>query len=131
MPNPELVGLAGAAVLAWLLLLLVARWATRPADVQPGPEGLDLGPEPPAVVNLLTGGWRLSQDATAATLIDLAARDIIGLEQHGPEAEHTVCRVRDPKPARLTPYERRVFNRVITLADGGVVPAAALVRGDE
>src|SRR5439155_26308718 len=34
-------------------------------------------------------------------------------------------------PTALTAYERRVYNRVSSLAEGGVVPAAALVRGDE
>jgi hypothetical protein len=131
VPNLQLAGIAGAAVLAWLLLLQFAVWATRPATVDPGPESLDLGPEPPAVTNLLAGGWRLNQYATAATLIDLAARDVLGFEQHGPDPERTVCRIREASPAGLTAYERRILNRVVALAEGGVVPAAALVRGDE
>jgi hypothetical protein len=130
MPNLQLAGVAVAALLGWLLLLQVAVWATRPADIEPGPESLDLGPEPPAVANLLAGGWRMTPDASSATLIDLAARGVLGFEQYGPDAERTVCRLREA-PSGLTSYERRVYDRVSSLAEGGVVPAAALVRGDE
>jgi hypothetical protein len=130
VPNLQLLGIAVAALLAWLLLLQVAVWATRPADVRPGPESLDLGPEPPAVANLLAGGWRMTPDATSATLIDLASRGVLAFEQFGPDPERTVCRLRETPPA-LTAYERRIYNRVSSLAEGGVVPAAALVRGDE
>ncbi len=131
MVNLQLLWVAVAALLGWLLLLQVAVWSTRPATVEPGPESLDLGPEPPAVANLLAGGWRMTPDATSATLIDLAARDVLGFEQLGPDAQRTVCRVRQTSPGGLTPYERRVYNRVTSLAEGGVVPAAALVRGDQ
>ncbi len=114
---------------AWLLLLAVVTTATRPRPVPPGPATLDLGDEPPALVNLLTGGWRMTEDALSATLLDLAARDIVDLAQAGPEAEQTVVRIREAAPPHLTPYERRVYDRVAGLASGGVVPVAALSRG--
>ena len=129
--NTTLTGIALAALLGWLLLLQVAVWASRPDGIQPGPESLDHGPESPAVANLLVGGWRLTPDAATGTLVDLAARRVLAFEQQGPEAARTVVRVRDPHPTGLTPYEQRLFNRIAALARGGVVPAAALVRGDE
>lgn len=120
-----------ATLLAWLLLFQVCLWTSRPGDIDPGPETLDLGPESPAVANLLVSGWRMTPDAATATLVDLAARRILGFEQQGPDAGRTVVRVVENNPQGLTPYERRIFNRVSGLARGGVVPAAALVRGDE
>jgi MYXO-CTERM domain-containing protein len=99
--------------------------------VPPGPATLELGDEPPALVNLLTGGWRMTEDALSATLLDLAARDMIDLVQSGPQPEQTICRIREPAPPHLTAYERRVYDRVAGLASGGVVPVAALARGSQ
>jgi hypothetical protein len=116
---------------AWLLLVAGLTTATRPRPVEPGPPTLDLGgPEPPAVVNLLTGGWRMTEDALSATLLDLAARDLFDLLQQGPEPDRTVVRLRAAAPADLLPYERRVHDRVARLAAGGIVPVAALARGN-
>jgi Predicted membrane protein (DUF2207) C-terminal domain len=129
--HPTIAFLALAALLGWLLLLQLALWRSRPGDIDPGPRTLDLGPEPPAVANLLAGGWRMTSDAATATLVDLAARRILGFEQQGPDPQRTVVRVREAHPPGLTPYERRIFTRVSALARGGVVPAAALVRGNQ
>src|SRR5215207_5163417 len=118
-----------AAVGGWALLLAVLTTATRPRPVRPDPGTLELGTEPPAVVNLVTNGWRMTPDAVSATLLDLAARDMVDLVQPGPDPAQTVCRIREPAPP-LTAYERRVYDRVAGLATGGVVPAAALSRGN-
>src|SRR6185295_18902607 len=48
-------------------------------------------------------------------------------EQHGPDPERTVCRLRQGAPGGLTRYEKRVYDRVASLAEGGVVPAPALL----
>jgi hypothetical protein len=130
--NASLGWLALAALLGWLLLLQIALWTSTPGGIDPGPESLDFGgPESPAVANLLVGGWRLTPDAATATLVDLAGRHILGFEQQGPRADQTVVRVLEQHPQDLTPYERRIFSRVTALVRGGIVPAAALVRGDE
>jgi hypothetical protein len=130
VPVWALLVLAAAAGL-WALLLLGLTTATRPRPIRPGPSTLDLGgAEPPAVVNLLTNGWRMTTDALSATLLDLAARDLLDLVQTGPEPERTVCRLRAAAPPDLTPYERRVYDRVAGLAAGGVVPVAALAQGN-
>jgi hypothetical protein len=67
-------------------------FATRARGVVSGPATMDLGEEPPAVVDLLTNDWRVTPDAIPATLLDLAARDYLDLEPYGPG--RTVCRVR-------------------------------------
>jgi hypothetical protein len=160
IPVPLLVGI-GVAAAGWLLLLGGYAVATRPLPVRPGPGSLDLGAEPPAVVNLLAGGWRMTTDAVSGTLLDLAARGLVDLDQHGPEPERTVIRLRAApedtpgaghgnrpgdrggtvrggrrpgdrhgnRPGELTAYERRVYQRIVHLAVGGVVPAAALATG--
>jgi Predicted membrane protein (DUF2207) len=130
VPAWALLVLAVAAGL-WLLLLTVLTTATRPRPIEPGPSTLDLGgTEPPAIVNLLTNGWRMTTDALSATLLDLAARDLLDLVQTGPEPERTVCKLRQAAPPQLADYERRVYDRVAGLATGGVVPVAALARGN-
>lgn len=80
---------AAAASAAWLVAaaaLLVSRMPPQPPV---GPRTLELGPEPPAVANFLTHGWRVTDDAVPATLIDLAARDVVDIEQRGPPASST------------------------------------------
>ena len=129
VPVWALLVLAGAAG-AWLLVVAGLTAATRPRPVPAGPATLDLGPEPPAIVNLLTGGWRMTEDALSATLLDLAARDLFDLVQQGPEPERTIVRIRAAAPPDLLPYERRVYDRVAGLAAGGVVPVAALAQGN-
>ncbi len=125
---------AGAAAL-WVLLLGVFMFATRCRDIDPGPSTLDLGgPEPPALVNLLTSGWRLGHEAVPATLLDLGARRLLGIEQVG---EQTLVRIRPAsdrtreRTKDLEPYERMVLDHVVAHATDGVIPAEALTTGPE
>jgi hypothetical protein len=118
-----------AAVVLWVLLLLGVAFATRARGVDPGPATMELGEEPPAVVDLLTNDWRVTADAIPATLLDLAARDYLDLEQYGPG--RTVCRVRRTSGAGLEAYERMVLDHVAGLAVDGVVPAEALTTGPQ
>jgi predicted membrane protein DUF2207 len=122
-----LLAWAAVAVALWFLLVLVATLMTRARDLDPGSTTSDLGQEPPAVVNLLVSGWRVTPDAVPATLLDLAARDYVDLEQLGPD--NTVCHLRRTDTSGLEPYERRVLDHVRGLAIDGVVPAAALSTG--
>jgi len=126
--TPLLVATVGAVVL-WVLLLLGVAFATRARGVEAGPATMELGEEPPAVVDLLTNGWRVTPDAIPATLLDLAARDYVDLEQHGPG--RTVCRVRRASGDGLERYERMVLDHVAGLAVDGVVPAEALTTGPQ
>jgi hypothetical protein len=118
---------AAAAIAAWFLLLLALVLMTRARDLDPGSSTSELGDEPPAVVNLLVQGWRVTPDAVPATLLDLAAREYLDLDQLGPS--NTVCQLRETGATGLRPYERRVLQHVRDLAVEGVVPAAALSTG--
>ena len=118
-----------AAVILWFVVLLGVAFATRARGVDPGPAAMDLGEEPPAVVDLLTSDWRVTPDAVPATLLDLAARDYVDLEQHGPG--RTVCRLRRTSAEGLEAYERMVLDHVAGLAVDGVVPAEALTTGPQ
>jgi len=126
--TPLLVATVVAVVL-WMLLLLGVAFATRARGVDPGPATMELGEEPPAVVDLLTNDWRVTADAIPATLLDLAARDYLDLEQYGPG--RTVCRIRRTSGEGLEAYERMVLDHVAGLAVDGVVPAEALTTGPQ
>lgn len=100
----------------------------RPATPPVGPLTLDLGPEPPAVVNFLTHGFAVTPEAVPATLLDLAARGVLELERRGPGV--FVCRLgRDPEG--LTTYEQQVVALLRGRAHEGIVPPEALTIGPE
>lgn len=133
--GPMLWLVAAAAGLVWLALLGVFAFFTRCRNVKPGSPTLDPGgPEPPAVVNLITGDWRLGHEAVPATLLDLAARRLVGIDQVG---ERTLVRIPADserswqRVAELLPYERLVLDHVVAHATDGVVPAEALTTGPE
>src|SRR6185369_1581117 len=93
----------------------------------PGPPTLDLGPEPPAVANLLVHDFRVTQDAVPATLLDLAARRLVEIEEREPGSY--VCRLEQRADTGLTSYEQRVMELLRSRASGGIVPAQALTTG--
>jgi hypothetical protein len=94
-----------------------------------GSRTLELGAEPPAVANFLTHGFRVTDDAVPATLIDLAARNAVDIEQRGPGVFYV--RLRPTGDELLTSYERRVLDHLRKIAHDGVVPAAALTTGPQ
>ncbi len=121
-----LIGLlAGTLWVAAAALLYAAR---HPAEPPVGPRTLELGQEPPAVANLLVHDFRGTPEAVPATVIDLAARRVLDLEQRGPGVFYVRLRSKPPE-ARLTPYEKRVLEHLRRSASDGVVPAAALTTG--
>jgi hypothetical protein len=117
-------GLASAG--GWLGAMAVIRAARRPRRAQPGPAASDLGPEPPAVANLLVNDFDIEREAAPATLLDLAARRIVSIEEAG---ESFVCRVQGREGGDLAPYEKRILALVRQRVVGGVVPAGALTAG--
>ncbi len=123
---------AGIIALAVFLLAFGYRWLrTRPELPHAGPETNDLGsnPEPPAVVNLLVNRWRVSRSAVAATLVDLAARRVLGRDLVGHDG--TVVRLRDtPAAGSLSPYAQQVYELVKRRATGGSAPIEALDLGE-
>jgi hypothetical protein len=132
-----LVLLAGWA--GYLALARLAGLVTKPRPVRPGPASPDLPDDlPPAVVGYLVNACRVDPDAAVATLLDLAARRHLEFYQPGDDPEQTLVRVRDPAmlgpaaatPAALTPYERRVLDRVVAAAGpAGVVKLSDLSSG--
>jgi hypothetical protein len=92
---------AAIALAAWLVLLGLLAVATRARTPDPGPQALELpGDEPPAVVAMLTDDWAVGREAVPATLIDLAARKILAIEEVGPD--RFVVRLR---PSTATPTD--------------------------
>ncbi|SIR43972.1 Predicted membrane protein [Microbispora rosea] len=117
---------AAAATGLWLLLLFALAVATRNPDVEPGPATGALAGQSPAVVDLITGDWRLCDEAASATLLDLAARGVVAVEEIGPGL--SLVRLRG-QPGGLRPYERLVYDHVRSLAVDGVVATGALAEG--
>ena len=100
-----------------------------PPQPHVGPRTLELGSEPPAVANFLTHGFRVTDDAVPATLIDLAARNVVDIEQRGPGVFYV--RLRATSDEALTSYERRVLDHLRSVARDGVVPGDALTTGPQ
>ncbi len=113
---------------AWVILIALTALCTLPWRPAPGRPSLTPRDEPPAVVSLLAG--RLDRDGYPATLLDLAARGWIGLDEAEPS--RVVCR---PAAGRaddpgLTAYERRALAHLEFRAAGmGAVPGTALDSG--
>lgn len=113
--------MAAAAIPAWWFV------RTRPRRPDVGPATIDLGPESPAIVDLLTGGFVVEHDAVAATLLDLAARDWLMVEEVA--GGKVIVRVGSGGRDVTTPYEDRLIRHVKDLAVDGVVPAERLSTG--
>lgn len=131
MTDAATLGIAAAVALGvWLLVLGVLAVATRAREPRAAAATMELGgDESPGVVNLLTNGWAVGKAAVPATLIDLAAREVVGFERVGPE--RYAVRVPDRRPPELTSYEAQVYDHVRGLASGGIVPCEALTTGPE
>jgi hypothetical protein len=125
----EALLLAAGILAGALLLMALVALATSPARPTPGEATMELGPEPPAVVDLLTDDFEVTSEAVPATLLDLAARGWLELESYGPD--QTICRLDGGEHGPLLPYERRVLDHLRGVAVGGVVPAEALTTGPE
>ena len=121
------IAATAAATAPWLLAVAVVYLRRRPNKPEPGPPTLDLGPEPPAIANLLVHDFRVTHDAVPATLLDLAARRLVEIEEREPGSY--VCRLEERSDGELTSYEQRVMELLRGRASGGIVPAEALTTG--
>ena len=128
VPDPALLRAVAVGVAAWFVLLGVLWTIRSPKQPRSGPETTELGPEPPAVVNLLTHGFRLRRDAVPATLLDLAARGVVEIEDRG--IGNYFCRVGSDPPS-MSEYEQKLIEHLRSLAVDGVVPAEALTTGPQ
>ena len=81
----------------------------------------------PAVVNLLVHGGRPTADAFAATLFELAARDVLHVEEVG--GAHAFRVRRDAPDVDLLPFEERVLHVCRRAGDGALVPFDELSVG--
>jgi hypothetical protein len=119
----------GAAVsaLLWLLAAGLLYLLRQPDEPPLGPRTLELGDEPPAVVNFLAHRFRVTDEAVPATLLDLAARGVLEIEQRGPGV--FFVRLLDRDPGMLAAYEARVLRHLRERVSDGVVPAQALTTG--
>ena len=125
--TPALAAAAVVAALAWLLLLAIFAVATRPKQVEAAAPTMDLGPEAPALVDYLVNHCRSTTHAEAATLLDLAARHYLAIDDR--EDDDTVCRLGVTPPNDLNDYERMLFDHVAQQAAKGPVPTRALTTG--
>jgi hypothetical protein len=123
-----LLVVAAAVGVGWLLLVgAVVSWR-RPGQIDPGPAGQELPPVTPALAGLLCDDFELSAELPPATLLDLAARRVVRLEEVAPGK--TICRLRQREADQpLAAYERRVLSEVQRKATDGVVPTDALTTG--
>jgi Predicted membrane protein (DUF2207) len=121
------IAATAAATAPWLLAVGVVYLRRRPPRPEPGPPTLDLGPEPPAIANFLVHDFRVTRDAVPATLIDLAARRLVEIEERGPGSY--VCRLEKHADGELTSYEQQVMELLRSRASGDIVPAEALTTG--
>lgn len=115
------------ASIAFFVVGAVVAVTHRPPSPPSLPATSDVGPETPAVANLLANGGRVTPDAVPATLLDLAARRVVRIEETAPETY--VCRVGNERPPGLAGYESRVLELLRSKAEGGIVPAQALTTG--
>ncbi len=125
--NGALFVATAATGIAWLLAAGLVYLARRPREPPVGPKTLDLGGEPPAIANFLVSDFRVTEQALPATLIDLAARNVVDVEHRGPGV--FFIRLRLAHQEALTSYERRVLAHLYERASDGVVPAEALTTG--
>jgi hypothetical protein len=125
----------GAIAAAWFVLFGLFAAATEPRRVSPGAETLDLGgPETPAVVNLVASDWHLGQESLPATLLDLAARKLIAIEQVGDSTYLRLRTASSGSQGTTTSYEEMVLDHVRRLAQqsaDNTVPAEALTTGPQ
>ncbi|MEY2477658.1 MAG: hypothetical protein QOG87_2973 [Actinomycetota bacterium] len=126
-PIAPLLTLAAAGLALWLVATAAVRVARRPRSPDPGPETMELRPEPPAVAGMLANDFLVTRDTLPATLIDLAARGAVEIESHGDDTYVDVRR----EIVDLLPHEERVLHHVQSLARDGRVPAAALTTGPQ
>jgi hypothetical protein len=127
-PGVSIVALV-FALLAGIALVAVLR-SRRLSPIEPAGASIELRPETPAVVDLLTGGFEVDDDSVPATVVHLAARRWFAIEDYG---DDTIIRTRSSRPPNdsLEPYERRVLEHIEAHAIDTVVPTRVLTIGPE
>ncbi len=122
MDTTALIIVAIAVTGFWYAIIVLVALATRQREPAPGAPTMQLGAEPPAIVNLLVTRAHPTSAAADATLLDLAARRILELHQPSLNPADLLIRVREPAPTGLTSYEQRLFDRFASWAGDRFVP---------
>ena len=126
---------AALSFAAWSVLAGVVLALTRPRLARPGPATMALRPEPPAVAHLLAHRCHVTASAASATLLDLAARRFLDVDQVAPDT--FLCRLYAHRADRgpTTPYEAKVLELVrakglddVLVAAGGIIPDADVAK---
>ena len=127
-PAASIVALV-IAVLAGVALIVVMR-SRRLSHIEPAGPSIELRPETPAVVDLLTGGFEVDDDSVPATVVHLAARRWFSIEDYG---DQTIIRTRASRPPNdsLLPYEQRVLDHIEHHAIDTTVPTQVLTIGPQ
>ena len=103
--------------------------SARPKRIEPGAATMDLRDESPAIVDLLTGGFEVEDDAVPATAIDLATRGWYDIEEVA--GGNVILRLKSRPDDPLTAYEARVMKHVDAHSNGGVTPAEVMTIGPD
>ena len=114
---------AGGVLAAWLVLFTIVARATMPRLPEPGPETMDVGPESPAIANLLVNRCRVTTSAISATLVDLAARGHLAIDRIGEGDE--LVRVRRAGRDETNAYETQTLDLVRTAPGTTPCPPAS------
>ena len=112
---------------AFYVVAAVIYLVRRPPVPPTLPAMSDIGPQNPALANLLANGGSVTADAVPATLFDLAARKVVQIEET--EAHHYQVRIGPGAASGLERHESRVMRLLQGRAAAGVVPAGALTLG--
>lgn len=124
----SLLVVALALGILWVAAVAIVMAKRHIREITPGPETSEFGDESPAVAAFLANGFRLPAEAASATIIDLAARGVIKIEDYRPGLP--MIRLSSEASAGLRPYETRVIQLLESKASGGIVPAEALSSGE-
>lgn len=127
MQSAALIGALALGIM-WVAGVAIVIAARHVKEIDAGPATSELGEEPPAVAALLANGFRLPSEAAPATILDLAARRVIRIEDYRPGLP--MIRIAGGVTDALRPYEQRTMELLASKASGGVVPAEALSSGE-
>lgn len=129
---PRFGGIVALACAVGALFAIGVLWRSSAARrVAPGPATMELRDETPALVDLLTGGFRVEDDAVPATVVDLAQRGHLSIEELGGRVTIRLRRHGSHVDEPLTDYEQRVLDHIERKAHDGVVPAEVLTIGPQ
>jgi hypothetical protein len=132
-PHTPSLTIAAVATLAGWLFHVWSQYATRPAPATAPDDASDQKPPPidgrplesPAVVALLTNGFRVPASAITATALDLAARGWVRLAVVDDELV-VVTRGQGAAGDSLQPYEQQVLSHLMSRAFNDVSSAGTL-----